>query len=216
MADLVRVFLDANLLARPVTRTLLIAGGPAAGFRAGFSRTALAEADRHLKDGMTPVSDLVTRFGWEVGPDGHDPERFAATDAKDRQLLADAQAGAAVFLVTDDVDDYGVADLTATGISAVTADVFLAERMAAPAYLEALEILGAGRSRPPRKPAELHQALGRQHPLLVTRFAGEFDVVPDEPTHPEPGEVFRGPRCLRCIRTTRPVSDRGLCTDCAA
>lgn len=66
MDDPVRVSLDANILAKPVTRTLLIAAGPVAGFVAVFSLTAMREADVHLGPRKKPVSDLSRRFGWAL------------------------------------------------------------------------------------------------------------------------------------------------------
>ena len=214
MPDLLTIFLDANVLARPVTRTLLIAGGPASGFVAVFSRTALDEADRHLGPGKTPVTDLVTRFGWATSAAGAVGERFAGTDPKDRQLLADAVEAGAAFLVTDDVDDYAVTDLVDVGVAAVSADVFLAHRLTDLGYLAGLDALGAGRTRPPRTPEELHAALGRQHPRLVAAQAEAFATAPAPPTHPEPAVVYRGARCLACLAVDRTVNGRGLCSSC--
>ncbi len=211
----VRAFLDANILARPVTRTLLLAGGAASGFAAVFSQTALVEADRHLGPGKAPVSELVTRFGWDVSPTGAGASRFTETDAKDRQLLADAVAAGASFLVTDDVDDYAEADLIEAGIGAVAADLFLEHRLSAAGYLTALDVLGVGRARPPRTPAELHAALGRQHPRLVTAHGDLFDVEPQPPTHPEPTVVYRGRRCLRCLALLpHGLVEAGVCSSC--
>ncbi|MCL2849056.1 MAG: hypothetical protein FWE61_03285, partial [Micrococcales bacterium] len=121
----VRVFLDANILAKPVTRTLLIAGGPASNFVAVWSPTALDQADRHLGPGKTPVWHLVTRFGWAVGPTGDHADRYVGTDPADRQILADAVAAEAAFLVTEDVDDFAEIDLVTVGMSAVAPDLFL-------------------------------------------------------------------------------------------
>lgn len=103
MADPVKVFFDANILAKPLTRTLLIIGGPAPGFATVWSERAMVEADRNLGSGKTPVRHLVTRFGWDVGPTGEIAGRFTATDDSDRQLLADAEASEFSFLVSEDV-----------------------------------------------------------------------------------------------------------------
>lgn len=214
MPDLITIFLDANVLARPVTRTLLIAGGPTSGFVAVFSRTALDEADRHLGPGKTPVTDLVTRFGWATARTGTVGDRFDGTDPKDRQLLADAVDADAAFLVTDDVDDYAEHDLIEAGVAAVSADVFLAHRLTGLGYLAGLDALSAGRTRPPRTPEELHVALGRQHPRLVAAQAEAFATAPAAPTHPEPAVVYRGARCLACLAVDRTVNNRGLCSSC--
>lgn len=216
MAEPARVFLDANILAKPVTRTLLIVAGPECGFLAVWSRTAVREADVHLGPGKTPVSDLSARFGWRLTPTGTDADRFAQTDLKDRQLLADAVAAKAQYLITEDVDDYGESDLVQTGISAVTADLFMSHRMSAAGYCAAIGTLVANRARPPSTPTAMHAALGRQHPLLTATHARLFDVEAMPATHPEPATIWRGARCLRCghdLRTPEPI-ERGLCPEC--
>lgn len=73
------VFLDANVLAKLVTRTLLMVGG-------------------------VPTGDVAGRF--------------APTKGNDRQILADADAARARFLVTEDMGDFAEADLVSLGISA--------------------------------------------------------------------------------------------------
>lgn len=193
MADPVKVFLDANVLAKPLTRTLLIIGGPLSGFATVWSERALVEADRHLGPGKTPVRHLVTRFGWDVGPTGEIAGRFSATDDSDRQLLADAEAADASFLVTEDVDDFDEADLVSVGISAANPDLFLSVRLTADAYREALETIGATRQRPPSAPEQIHAALGRNHPLLTARFDSLYPGVEvAERVQAEPQVVFRG------------------------
>ena len=47
-----------------------------------------------------PVSGLRKRLDRVLGPAGAGPERFGATTASDRQVLADADAARASFLVT--------------------------------------------------------------------------------------------------------------------
>jgi hypothetical protein len=131
-------------------------------------------------------------------------------------MLADADAAGAVFLITDDVDDFAEADLVVCGISAVTADVFMATRFTGAAYTEALVILTENRSRPPDTPEAMHRALGRQHPRLTRRFGHLFRRPPEAPTHPEPKVLFRGDRCLGCRERQSPLAElqTGLCESC--
>jgi hypothetical protein len=100
------VFLDANVLARPVTRTLLLIGADESGLAVTWSAYVEAEADRHLRGSALPVSDLRKRLDRVLGPAGAGPERFEATAASDRQVLADADAARVSFLVTADIDDF--------------------------------------------------------------------------------------------------------------
>ncbi|MCL2787263.1 MAG: hypothetical protein FWD59_02005, partial [Micrococcales bacterium] len=127
-ADVTVVFLDANVLAKPVTRTLLMVGGLPSGFGTLRSIGAEREAARHMRPQALPPSVVRERFGIRLSPTGVDASRFADTKGADRQILADAAAAEAWFLVTEDVDDYGLGDLLSVGISAVCPDVFLAER----------------------------------------------------------------------------------------
>jgi hypothetical protein len=214
-----RVFLDGNILAKPVTRTLLIASGERSGFRAVWSLGALRQADAHLRPGMTPVSDLSTRFGWATTPAGAAPERFGKTDPGDRQILADAVAADVQYLVSDDVDDFDQGELAAAGIAAVAADLFLSHRITVPGYLEALGVLAAGRLRAPSTPEQIHSALGRQHPLLAAAMSDQFPgVAIAQPTHREAAAVYRGARCVRCgaILTGIAQPSRGLGPECQA
>lgn len=216
MADPIKVFLDANVLAKPLTRTLLIVGGPLSGFVPVWSERALAEADRHLGPGKTPVADLATRFGWAPGPSGAVDGRFAKTDAADRQLLADAEAAGAVYLITEDVDDFAEEDLVSVGISAVNPDLFLSIRLTDDAYRDVLETIGRNRRRPPSTPEEIHAALGRNHPLLTQRFAALYSSKVADRVQGEPAVIFRGTRCVRCATIGASAADlrRGLGREC--
>jgi hypothetical protein len=214
----VRVFVDANVLAKPVTRTLLLAGGPQSGFRAVWSRYVEGEADRHLGARMTPVSDLRVRFGWELGPTGDRAGEFQGTDPKDRQVLSDAVAAGAQFVVTADVDDFGESDLRSVAISAVTPDLFMAVRLGSVGYAEALNSMIAGRDNPPNTVNDMHAAIAQQHPLLFAAHADLAAVEPVRSTHNPPGVQVRGSRCVRCgavISEEDRLSGLGLCRDCA-
>lgn len=48
-SDVTVVFLDANILAKPVTRTLLMVGGVPSGFAAVWSLAAEREAIAHMR-----------------------------------------------------------------------------------------------------------------------------------------------------------------------
>ena len=74
------------------------------------------------------------RFGLPLSPTGHDAERYLGTRTADRQILADAVAAGARFLITEDVDDFGIDDLVSVGISAVNPDLLLAARLIRDAY----------------------------------------------------------------------------------
>lgn len=63
LEPLLRVFLDANILAKPVTRTLLMVGGPLSGFRALWSRAAEQEATRHMGPRAISPAQVRQRFG---------------------------------------------------------------------------------------------------------------------------------------------------------
>jgi hypothetical protein len=63
-------FLDANVLAGPVTRTLLLTGADENGLAVVWSAYVEAEAGRHLRGSALPVSDLRERLDRVLGPAG--------------------------------------------------------------------------------------------------------------------------------------------------
>ncbi len=69
MSEAALLFLDANALASPVTRTLLIAGARADGLRWTWSRHVEVEADRHAR-GQASRTSIVrkTILGTELSP----------------------------------------------------------------------------------------------------------------------------------------------------
>lgn len=209
------VFLDGNVLAKPVTRTLLIAGAYASGYVTRWSELAEAQADRHLGPRKLPVSELRTRLGMELSPTGARARRFRSTAESDRQILADAEAAGAVHLVTEDVDDFGLTDLVEAGISAVNPDLFMAVRLTGRAYEQAIRGLILNRQRPPNTATAMHAAIAKQHPRLFRAHAEVFGPVdPAEPTHNEPAVVFRGGRCVVCDSVVEPDTlAEGECPD---
>lgn len=214
--DVTFIFLDANVVAKPVTRTLLMVGASRSGFVVGWSATAEAEAARHMRPNATRPADVRRRYGGELTPTGNVAGRFEATDAKDRQLLADAEAAGARFIVTEDVDDYGLDDLASVGISAVNPDLFLAERLTRAAYTFVIQRFVELQVNPPTTPAQFHAAIAKNHPRLFATHADLYEVEPERGIHGEPEVIFRGTRCLRCeqiVDDTAAIID-GLGPEC--
>lgn len=81
-------------------------GGPLSGFRTVWSGTAEQEALRHMPSHAVSPAVVRRRFGGTLGPTGDVGGRFGGTAESDRQILADAEAGA-VFLTTEDVASIG-------------------------------------------------------------------------------------------------------------
>ena len=192
--DSTRVFLDANVIAKPVTRTLLMAGGPLSGFHVVWSAIAEKEALRHMRRNATSPALIRKRFGFALGPTGNVSGRFEATRATDRQILADVEASQAVFLITEDVDDFAEEDLELLGISAVNPDLFLALRLTRDAYSSVIDIFVKGQVAPPTTPAQFHSAIARQHPRLFAAHSDLYDVRPNHTGHAPPAVLFRGKR----------------------
>jgi len=206
-------FLDANVLAKPFTRTLLWAGALHSNYRVTWSRTAEREASRHLRPGATPLGMLRLRFGQTLGPPGPDPHQFMATKASDKQVLADACAAGAQYLITEDVDDFGATDLTSGLIAAVHPDLFLSNRLSPTGYLAGIRALSTGSSNPSRTPEQVHQQAGRLHPLLVAAMQALFPGAQVAlPTHRPTAVQYRGAICLRCGHTMHPPESVGCST----
>jgi hypothetical protein len=211
----VPTFADANILAKPITRSLLWFAAKASGFTMAWSAYAEAEADRHLTGARAAMAVVRAKENLGLSPTGQGADRFTSTRETDRQILADAVAAKARFIVTEDVDDFGHDNLVATGIAAVHFDLYLAERTTTAGYLAALRLMADGMTNPPRTLEQLHARLGRLHPLTVAAHGDAVDATPDAPTHNLPAELFRGDRCLRCLNTgTRLVA--GVCAACRA
>lgn len=210
------VFLDANVLAKPVTRTLLMVGGVPSGFHALWSESAEQEAARHLRPRAVTPADVRRRFEIPLVPTGDIAGRFASTKGNDRQILADAEAARTRFLVTEDVDDFAEADLINLGISAVNPDLFLAERLIREAYALVIDLFVERQVAPPTTAAQFHSAVSRQHPRLFAAHADLHNVGPTTSIHREPAVIFRGARCLGCetiVARSGELTD-GLCADC--
>jgi hypothetical protein len=104
------LFLDANALASPVTRTLVIAG--ADGMRVVWSAHVEAKADRHARGEATRISKVRTDIlGMELSGSATSTEGLVTASVEDRQVMADAIGTAARYLITTDVDDFAFEDL---------------------------------------------------------------------------------------------------------
>lgn len=213
-SDAFATFLDANVLAKPLTRTLLMLSGRASGYSVTWSEYVEIEANRHLRPRQRSVTDVRQLAGQELSEAGDLAGRFAATDAGDRQVLADAAAAGALFIVTEDADDFADDDLQEVGLAAVNPDLFLATRATGIGYLEALEFI-SGLARDPRvTPEELHVRLGRAHPLTVQAHGACFASAPMAASHNPPAVLYRGMLCLQCLQIGSPVTPLGICETC--
>lgn len=199
MSEAPLLFLDANALASPVTRTLLIAGARADGLRWTWSRHVEVEADRHARGQASRTSVVRTQIlGTELSPTAQDVKGLVTGTAQDRQVVADAIRAGARYLITTDVDDFAFDDLARHGMSAVNPDYFMASRFTEHAYMEGVDLLASVQKNPARTAAEIHRMLGRRHPRLVTQFAGPCDTTPVPPDPDQPSTIFRGVACIRC------------------
>jgi len=66
--EMLLVFLDANVLAKPVTRTLLMVGGLPSGFRAVWSLAGDQEAARHMRPRAMSPALVPERLGGQLTP----------------------------------------------------------------------------------------------------------------------------------------------------
>ncbi|MDR0959402.1 MAG: hypothetical protein LBM23_03455 [Propionibacteriaceae bacterium] len=207
------VFLDGNILAKPVTRSLLMFAADASGYSVVWSDYAEREGDSHLRESAKSLAFVRKKAGQSLSPTGDGAEQFFWTSQKDRQILADAVAAKAHFIVTEDVDDFGEEDLDVVGLAVVNHDLFLAERVTRLGYARALRLLSERMKNPSRTPEELHVVLGKLHPLTVAAHRLSFDAEPLAATHNPPNELYRGNRCLRCLMLTE-LLQQGVCTRC--
>jgi hypothetical protein len=187
-------FLDANVLAKPFTRTLIVVGA-AAGADYGFawSRYAENEGNRHLREAAKRLDVFRAERGIALSPTGAGAEVYTETDPKDRQILADAVAARARWIVTENVYDFRWRDVRRAGVSAVRFDLFLAEHLPVDAYRQALEILSHGRVE-----IDLIRAnAALLHPRLFGAMEDAFPGVrPSTAAHNPPREVLRSPHRL--------------------
>ena len=204
------VFLDANVLARPVTRTLLLIGADESGLAVTWSAYVEAEADRHLRGSALPVSDLRKRLDRVLGPTGAGPD---ASKRRPTVRCSPMPMPRARVPGNEDVDDFAEVDLAALRLSAVHPDLFMALRFPRHAYLRALDLLVGNMKNPPRAAAEMHGLIARQHPRLFSAHSDAHEGVrPADPVQAEPSVTVRGTLCavrVGCRQPWRPA-DRPL------
>lgn len=215
MGESAVLFLDANTLASPVTRTLVIAGARIDGLRVVWSSHVEGEADRHARGTSARVSAVRTDIlGMELSPSSRSTKGLVTNSVEDRQVMADAIRAGARYLITADVDDFAFEDLAAREMSAVNPDYFMALRFSEFAYRGGVDLLADVAKNPPRTPVDVHRMLGRRHPHLATRFADLYDSTPLPADSDQPGVLFRGVACARCGSQLGDDDDLrlGLCT----
>lgn len=214
MSDFPLLFLDANTLASPVTRTLVIAGARADGLRWTWSKHVEIEADAHAREGASRTSRVRAEIlGTELSPAARTTRGLVTPTPSDRRVIADAIRAGARYLITADVDDFASGDLAAHDMSAVNPDYFMALRLTEQAYRESVELLALVQRNPPRTADDVHRMLGRRHPRLTARFRDAYDATPVPADDDQPALLFRGVACIRCdARLRGEVSLRiGLC-----
>lgn len=215
MADTV-VFVDANTLASPVTRTLLIAGGRADGLLLTWSAHVEAEADRHAR-GASSRTSVVRReiLAMELSKPARTTDGLLTETPEDRRVIADAIHAGARYLVTADVDDFAFDDLELNAMGAVNPDYFMALRFTAHAYRAGVRTLAEVAKNPSRSETDVHRMLGRRHPNLVTRFADVYETTPVPADADQPSVLFLGVVCVRCAAPLDRVDSLrlGLCVE---
>jgi hypothetical protein len=207
-----RIYLDANVLIPSVTRGLLIIGAVTSDYLVCWSEYGEAEAQRHQHERAAKLSDLRRRFGWNVLVPEADLLGMEDTDPKDQPHLAAAHAAGARLIVTENIKDFGVADLARLSMAVVVPDLFLSLRLEERSYVEVLSTLAEGRDREPRTPAGIHgREVSPRLPRVAGAFATAFDVPLEPPVNGPMAETFRGFRCVRCeetlVRSGHPLCD---------
>ncbi|MDR0782519.1 MAG: hypothetical protein LBE83_02000 [Propionibacteriaceae bacterium] len=139
------------------------------------------------------------------------------TSDKDTPILAAASAAKAEFVVTENVKDFGRADLEALSMSAVHPDMFLTTRVTDEEYCFVLESIAERRQRDPRTPAAIHAAEApNKLPRLFLAHRDRFRLDPKiQPGNPARVQ-FRGARCVLCATISKKpdVLINGLCQLC--
>lgn len=212
----VRLFVDADVLASPVPRTILYLAQPLSDYELVYSPLVETEAERHQRTGHVPVSTLRRRWEWKLVANADDTGHLTDTNDKDRPILAAAIAAASAFVVTGNVRHFGPTDLDVHNVSAVHPGLFLAHHLTADSYQEILDAVAVNRAREPRDPLSIHeQEIALHLPPLFERHRNLFGASTPAVSHRPPTVLFRGPRCVRCARRSENLAIRtGLCDDC--
>jgi len=215
VADTV-VFLDANVLASPVTRTLVLAGGRADGLLLTWSAHVEAEADRHAR-GVSSRTSVVRRdiLSMELSESAPTTEGLLTASAEDRQVLADAVLAGARFLITTDVDDFAPGGPPGTWVEC-----------GEPGLLHGAPFQRAriqGRRAHPCRGREEPTENGRRDPRharpapshVTARFADVYETPPVAADLDQPSVLIRGGICMLCdakLRASKHLTS-GLCSD---
>ncbi|MDR1450298.1 MAG: hypothetical protein LBI84_08895 [Propionibacteriaceae bacterium] len=218
------VFLDADVLAAPLTRSVILMASQQdePPFQVRWSELVEAEADRHPRPGQRLVREIRERFDWGsealVGAASVlDMSAFADTDTKDRHVAAAAHSAGIGVIVTRNVRHFGRRDLAALSLSAVNPDWFLAVTLTGRVYGATLEDICSARTRDPQTPEALHSALARGHPHLFGAMGHVFPgVAPGSYENRPAANLFRGARCVACgERPDEPLERaNGVCARC--
>ncbi|MDO4259051.1 MAG: hypothetical protein Q4C87_05960 [Actinomycetaceae bacterium] len=187
-------FLDANVLAKPFTRTLLLVASAVtnARFCPIWSQRAEDEAmrvlERRFSGRATSLAQLRSNWGFSLSPTAAVSGRFTATQFSDRQILADAIEAGAGIIVTEDVDDFAEIDLESNGVCAIHYDLFAASFLTFEGYESALSVISRAESK-----RAVHAAVARLHPRVFAKFSAVFpDVLPAPYSGNPPTEIIRG------------------------
>jgi hypothetical protein len=238
------VFLDADVLAAPTTRSLILFGSlaPGSNYVARWSEAAEREADAALDsqwqaarsrasagDRVRPLSVRSLRTSQEASDWGERaivapaPGALEAglvhTDRKDRHVLAAASACGARLVVSGNIRDFGAVDLARLGMSAAHPDLFLSLAFTVETYSAVLKSLASRRGREPNTPASIHSALIQSHPRLARSMSAAFPgTALSAPVPNQPREVFRGVACVGCGQRLSDTSSAecGVCPTCSA
>ncbi|MDR0627989.1 MAG: PIN domain-containing protein [Bifidobacteriaceae bacterium] len=201
------VFVDADVLAAPFTRTLLLMSAfeAGSGFRPRWSALVEDQANSHVRGSQRRIGDIRRQFEWMdevlVSDSDDSGDLPGDTDPGDRHVLRAARTAEIGVVVTRNVHHFGEADLQAPSMSAVNPDQFLAWIVTRGQYRSTLEYMAAARSRPPNTVEGLHAAVAGGHPRLFEAMRTAFPGVEPVRSGDRPAkEVFRGSRCIVCGR----------------
>ena len=219
MTKPLRIFIDANVLAAPLTRTLLLSAAGLSGYSYTWSAQAEAEANRNMRRLATRVETVRALHldNMTLSATADLAGRFINTHGEDRQILADAEASGSQFIITNNVDDFDPDDLDAADLAAATADLFMSQRISIEGYQHALTIIARGQKNPPITAEDLHRNLSKVHPRLFDAQNDAYGLKPLLPRHNRPAVEYRGARCIQCEQRapTNPAGMyEGLCPTC--
>jgi hypothetical protein len=207
------VFLDADVLAAPLTRSVILMAvfQEGSGFGARWSLAAEAEADKHARPGQMRLGGLRQQFEWAdrvIVPNSDGADGLKDTEPGDWHIIDAAHQAGITVIMTRNVHHFGSGDLAGWSMSAVHPDQWLATVLTPSVYEKTLTDICANRRREPKTPAKLHAALAKEHPRLFAAMAAVFPGVgPEKSDHSPPAEVFRGVRCIKCQDETASAND---------